>query len=89
MKLSERIRTEISKAGLVRWDDLADEVDSLETIINNLESFRDNFEEIELNNTVYLTGLERVLSMARYSLDMETTRYIVTLYDDQFDKGNI
>lgn len=85
MKLSERIRTEISKAGVIRWNELSEEVAQMEVYTASLEKLKSNIDDRELQNNIYLSGLEQVMYMCRAnSLDMETNRYILQLYNDQF-----
>ena len=79
MKLSKRVRDEISKAGIVRWDELADEIASLEN---------DTAKLLEDENVMYIGSLNNILEMSRRdSLDMETTRFILQLYNDFFMEG--
>jgi hypothetical protein len=83
MKLSDRIREEISKSGIVRWDDLEEEVSKLEKEIDILESTPGTIETIQLKDSIYLSGIQSALNLRReYNLDVETTTYIIHLYDE-------
>jgi hypothetical protein len=87
MKLSDRIRDEISKAGLVRWDDLEEEVDKLEKDIVRLERMKSIIDEVQVRDSVYVGGMNNILEMCKASsLDMETTRYVLQLYNDNHGK---
>jgi hypothetical protein len=83
MKLSDRIREEISKSGLVRWDDLEAEVFKLEKDIVRLEKIKNIIDEIQLQDTIYIGGIHSMLEMCRAnSLDISTTTFILQLYNE-------
>jgi hypothetical protein len=83
MKLSDRIRDEISKAGLVRWDELEEEVSELEKEIDILERTTGTIETIQLKDTIYISSLSNVLDMCKAnSLDAATTTFIIQLYNE-------
>jgi hypothetical protein len=83
MKLSDRIREEISKSGIVRWDDLEAEVFKLEKEIDILERTTGTIETIQLKDTIYISSLSNVLDMCKAnSLDIATTTFIIQLYNE-------